>query len=56
MKIASDKYFELAIPGLILLAFGMSVIKTTVFNVDFSKVNASSLVNQRLLKNVTVLG
>lgn len=56
MKIASDQYFELAIPGFVLLAFGMSLIKTTVFNVDFSKVNASSLVNQRLLKNVTFFG
>jgi hypothetical protein len=56
MKITSDQYFELAIPGFILLAFGMSVIKTTVFNVDFYKVNASSLVNQRLLKNVTFFG
>jgi hypothetical protein len=56
MNISSDEYFELAIPGFVFLAIGMSLIKTTVFNVDFSKVNASSLVNQRLLKNVTFFG
>jgi hypothetical protein len=56
MKIVTDQYFELAIPGFVFLAIGMSLFKTTVFNVDFSKVNASSLVNQRLLKNVTFFG
>ena len=56
MKVVSDLYFELAIPGFVFLAIGMYVINTSVFNVDFTKVNASSMVNERFLIISTVLG
>lgn len=56
MKIVTDQYFELAIPGFIFLTIGMSILKTKVFTSDFTKVNASSMVNERLLKNVTIFG
>ncbi len=56
MKIVTDQYFELAIPGFIFLIIGMSILKTKVFTSDFTKVNASSMVNERLLKNVTIFG
>lgn len=52
MKISSDRYFALAIPGFILFTIGMYSIKTKCFNIDIGKINKLSLFNEYFLKNI----
>ena len=56
MKLLSDQYFELAIPGFLCLTLGMYIFKTKIFVVDFTKVNASSLLNEKFLVQITLIG
>lgn len=56
MKLISDQYFELALPGFLCFAYGMYLLPTKIFQVDFSKVNASSSVNEGFLYYITGLG
>lgn len=56
MKLVSDQYFELAIPGFLCFTMGMFIFKTNIFKVDFSKVNASSAVNEKFLLQITIFG
>lgn len=56
MKIPQDEYFSLAIPGLLLFAFGVYFIKTSCFNIDMKNVTELSVVNERFLKTVFVFG
>jgi hypothetical protein len=56
MKLVSDQYFELAIPGFLCLTMGMFIFKTKIFIVDFTKVNASSSVNEKFLVQITIIG
>jgi hypothetical protein len=52
MKIASDRYFALAIPGFIFFTIGMYSIKTKCFGIDIGKINKLSLFNEKFLKNI----
>lgn len=56
MKIVSDQYFELAIPGFLFLTLGMFIFRPKIFKVDFKKVNASSSVNKKFLYQITIIG
>lgn len=56
MKIASDHYFELAIPGFLFLVLGMYSFRTNIFNTKFKKINISSTFNTRFLYVVVFLG
>lgn len=56
MKIVSDTYYTLAIPGFILLAIGMYVIPTTVFTINSKIVDQSAIVNKRFLFRVAIFG
>lgn len=56
MKLVSDQYFEFAIPGFLCLTMGMFIFKINIFKVDFSKVNASSSVNEKFLLQITIIG
>jgi hypothetical protein len=56
MKIVSDRYFELAIPGFLCFAFGMFILRTNIFKVDFTKVNDTSRINEKFLKQITLAG
>jgi hypothetical protein len=56
MKLVSDQYFELAIPGFLSLTMGMFIFRTKIFKVDFTTVNASSLVNEKFLVQITIIG
>lgn len=56
MKIPFDEYFNLALPGFLLFALGMYSLPTSVFKVDFNKINQASLVNQSFLVRITVIG
>lgn len=56
MKIASDYYFEIAIPGFLFFSIGMYSLKSNLFKVNFKSINESSAVNERLLVNATIFG
>lgn len=56
MKILSDQYFELAIPGFLCFFIGMFVFKTKIFKIDFTQVNLSASVNEKFLIQLTLLG
>lgn len=56
MKIASDQYFELAIPGYCFFALGMYSLRPKIFTVNFLQVKKSSAVNDKFLLFTTILG
>jgi len=56
MKIPRDHYFILALPGFLCFVIGMYLIPTTIFNVNYSKIDKSALVNANFLKKVATLG
>jgi len=56
MKIESDDYFELAIPGYLCFVIGMYLLPTKLFKIDFASVNKTAIVNQKLLVQVTIFG
>jgi hypothetical protein len=55
LKLSKEAYFHLAIPGFILFFAGLYSIKTTLFRPNFGLINISSIINERLLKIVTIL-
>jgi len=56
MKIVSDEYFSLAIPGFILLSVGMYIVPTSVFGINSKIVDQSAIVNKRFLFRVAIFG
>jgi hypothetical protein len=56
MKIGSDAYYTLAIPGFILLAIGMYVVPTAVFKINSKIVDQTAIVNKRFLFRVAIFG
>ena len=56
MKLVSDQYFELALPGFLCLAIGMYIIPSKIFSIDLTDVNASSAVNETFLTRITIFG
>jgi hypothetical protein len=56
MKIVSDQYYELALPGFIFLVIGMYILPSTIFSINTKKVDQSATVNKTFLINVAVLG
>ncbi len=56
MKVPLDQYFNLALPGFLFFALGMIIIPTTVFRIDYSKVDQSAVVNKDFLVKVALFG
>ena len=55
LKLSPEVYFNLAIPGIILFYAGIFSIKTSLFSPNFSAINISTIINEQLLKKVTIL-
>jgi hypothetical protein len=55
LKISPENYFNLAIPGFVLFYVGLFSIKTNLFSPNFNAINISTIINEKLLKKVTVL-
>jgi hypothetical protein len=56
MKVYSDQYFELAIPGFLLFSLGMNILPIKLFRINTREVDKSALVNRALLFKVAVIG
>lgn len=56
MMIPSDEYFILALPGFLFFAFGMYILPSKIFNIDYQKVGQSTIVNKDFLVKTTILG
>lgn len=56
MKVVSDQYYTLALPGFIFLSFGMYILPTKVFTINTKKVDQSATVNQSFLFQIAMLG
>ncbi len=56
MKVVSDHYYTLALPGFVFLALGMYIIPTSVFKINTKKVDHSATVNKSFLFKVAILG
>lgn len=56
MQIPSDQYFNLALPGFFLFAFGMFIFPTKLFKISYQKVGQSTIVNRDFLIKTTFLG
>ena len=56
MKIPYDSYFDLALPGFLLLSIGMYVIPTNVFKIKFKNVRQAIVVNKKFLISTTIFG
>jgi hypothetical protein len=56
MKVVSDQYYTLALPGFVFLAIGMYVLPTSVFSINTKKVDQSATVNKSFLFKVAMLG
>ena len=55
MKIPSDVYFNLALPGFIMLALGMYIVPTKIFNINTKEINKGAILNKKLLIQVTII-
>jgi hypothetical protein len=56
MKVVSDQYYTLALPGFIFLSIGMFILPTKVFSINTKKVDQSATVNKSFLFKVAMLG
>ena len=56
MKLVSDKYYSLALPGFVFLSIGMFILPTSVFSINTKKVDQSAMVNKSFLFKVAILG
>lgn len=54
IKISPEAYFNLVIPGFILFYVGLFCIKTNLFSPNFGAINISTIINEKLLKSVTI--
>ncbi len=55
LKLSSEAYFNLAIPGFVFFYAGIFSLKTDLFNPNFSSINVSTVINEKLLKKATIL-
>jgi hypothetical protein len=55
LRISPEAYFNLAIPGFILFYVALFSIKTNLFSPNFSTINISTIINEKLLKKITIL-
>ena len=55
LKLSSETYFNLAIPGILLFYIGLFSIKTNLFAPKLSALNISTIINEKLLKKITIL-
>jgi hypothetical protein len=56
MKIPSDEYFSLAFPGFLLFTLGMYTIPNNLFRPSFFKVSQATMINERFLIQITIIG
>ncbi len=56
MKISSDSYFSLAIPGFLFFCLGMFIIPTKIFKPDFNKIAKATILNRIFLIQLTLFG
>ncbi len=56
MKIDSDQYFSLMIPGFLLFYMGMYTIKSNIFKPSFSEIREYSVPNETMLKSAVFIG
>ena len=54
MKIESEEYFSLAIPGMLFFYLGLNLLKTKVFFVKTTEMQQSTLLNSKFLVGITV--
>lgn len=54
MKIPSESYFTLAVPGFLLFAFGMFLLPTQIFKPNFNKISKSTSINEQFLVQMTI--
>jgi hypothetical protein len=55
MKIPSDVYYNLALPGFLMLALGMYIIPTKIFKIDAKEIDKGALLNKKFLVQITVI-
>jgi len=55
MKIPSDQYFTLAIPGMFAFVLGLYLSPTKIFQPNFNSVKKSTVVNEGLLLKTTII-
>ncbi len=55
LKLSPQAYFNLAIPGIVFFYLGLFSINTNLFSPNFSAVNIAAIINEELLKKVTIL-
>ena len=55
LKLSPEAYFNLAIPGFLLFYLGIFSLKTNIFRQNFSSINISTIINEKLLKKATIL-
>jgi hypothetical protein len=56
MKINSETYFSLAIPGFLMFALGMFIIPNRLFRPNLQKVNQATIINEKFLLILTIIG
>ena len=56
MKITSENYFILAIPGFILFMIGMFFFKNRLFKPQFNEVKQATLINEKYLLEASLIG
>ena len=56
MKISSDVYFSMAIPGFILFMLGMFAIPNRLFKPSFKKLRETTVLNEKFLVQTTLFG
>ena len=55
MKIPSDVYFNLALPGFLMLALGMYIVPTKIFKINVNEIDKGALLNKKFLVQITVI-
>jgi len=56
MKIPSSDYFKLAIPAFLLFSIGLFILPTQIFKINFDQIKNGSLINEKFLVRITILG
>jgi hypothetical protein len=55
LKLSPEAYFNLAIPGIVFFYLGLFSINTNLFSPNFSAISIATIINEKLLKKVTIL-
>lgn len=55
MKITADQYYSLALPGFLCFTLGMYIIPTKIFYLQTKKIEQGAILNEQLLKQVTII-